>query len=295
MGEAAERRSSPEEYLAWERKQPTKHEYVHRAIVAMAGASIPHNKIVANVLGELRAALRDKPCSALASDMRVRIPASGNYRYPDATVACDPLEYEDDEVDTLLNPTVIVEVLSSSTETEDWGSKFRDYRSIPSLREYLLVDQNEPLVEHYVRQESGLWTLRDVRENERIALTSCGVEIQVSDSTTRSSSNARPPDARRRSRVSLPPAPQIGQAYGPMLINKIDLGKKHEIFAESTPLGLIGLASAARPYADRLRARADARGPEDRGDVLPALRRRLPAPGRPDELRQQEPASAAPC
>lgn len=179
MGEAAERLSSPEEYLAWERKQPTKHEYVHGAIVAMAGASIPHNKIVANVLRALGNALLDKPCSALASDTRVRIPATGNYRYPDASVACDPIEYEDGDVDTLLNPTVLVEVLSASTETEDRGSKFRDYRSIASFREYLLVDQNEPLVEHYVRQESGLWTYRDAGANDRITLASCGVDLAV--------------------------------------------------------------------------------------------------------------------
>jgi Uma2 family endonuclease len=181
MAQAAERILSAEEYLSWERRQPTKHEYVHGAVVAMAGASIDHNKIVANVIGALRDALRDRPCSVLASDTRLYIPASGNYRYADASVACDPIQHDDRELDTLLNPAVIVEVLSESTETADRGSKFRDYRSIPSFRDYLLVDQNEPLVEHYVRQDSGVWTYRDAGPNDRITLVSCAIEIQVSE------------------------------------------------------------------------------------------------------------------
>ncbi len=181
MGEAASRLLSPEEYLAWERTQPTRHELVHGAAVAMAGASLVHNKIVANVLGELREALRARPCDTLASDTRVRIPAGGHYRYPDASVACDPLEHEDDKLDTLLNPTILVEVLSDSTEAADRGEKFRDYRSIPSFREYLLVGQKEVLVEHYLRQENGLWTYRDAGPGERITLVSCGVELRVNE------------------------------------------------------------------------------------------------------------------
>lgn len=181
MGEAASRLLSPDEYLAWERAQPTKHEYAHGVAVAMAGASLAHNKIVANVLRELSEALRAKPCDTFASDMRVHIPAGGHYRYPDASVACEPLEHEDDELDTLLNPTILVEVLSDSTEAADRGEKFRDYRSIKGFREYLLVGQKEPLVEHYLRQENGLWTYRDAGPGDRITLVSCGVEIRVSE------------------------------------------------------------------------------------------------------------------
>lgn len=181
MADAAEHRLSSEEYLAAERASSTRHEYVHGAVVAMAGAKLAHNAIVANVLGELRHALRDKPCSVLASDMRVRIPSTGNYRYPDASVACDPIRHEDDEMDTLLNPSVLVEVLSDSTEAADRGEKFRDYRSIPGFRDYLLVDQKEPLVEHYVRQDNGLWTYRDAGPSDRIILVSCGVEIRVNE------------------------------------------------------------------------------------------------------------------
>jgi Uma2 family endonuclease len=181
MGEAAERLWSPEEYLAWERQQPTKHEYVDGAIVAMAGASIPHNTIVANVLRSLGNALLEKPCRVLASDTRVKIPARSRYRYPDASIACDPLAYEDDEVDTLLNPTVIVEVLSDSTEREDRKDKFRDYRSISSFREYLLVAQDEPRVEHFTRQESGLWSYRDAGAGDVLTIVSCGIELRVDE------------------------------------------------------------------------------------------------------------------
>jgi Uma2 family endonuclease len=181
MAEAAERLWSPEEYLAWERQQPTKHEYIDGVIVAMAGASLEHNTIVANVLGELRSALREKPCRVLASDMRVKIPKARRYRYPDASIACDPIAYEDEAADTLLNPIVIVEVLSDSTEREDRRDKFREYRSIPSFREYLLVAQDEPRVEHYVRQESGLWTYRDTGAGDIVTLASCDVELRVDE------------------------------------------------------------------------------------------------------------------
>lgn len=181
MADAAERLWSPQEYLSWERQQPTKHEYIDGAIVAMAGASIEHNTIVANILGELRSALRNKACRVLASDMRVKIPATHRYRYPDASIACDPIAYEDSAGDTLLNPTVLVEVLSESTELEDRTDKFRDYRSIPSFREYLLVAQDEPRVEHYIRQESALWTYRDAAAGDVLTLASCGVDLRVEE------------------------------------------------------------------------------------------------------------------
>lgn len=181
MGEAVARLLSPDEYLAWERAQATKHEYVDGAVIAMAGASADHNTIVANLLRALGNALGDKACRALASDMRIKIPATGRYRYADASVACDPLKFEDDARDTLLNPVVIVEVLSDSTEREDRGQKFRDYRSIPSLREYVLVAQDMVIVERYVRSESGRWTMQESFAGQTIELSSCGVEIRVED------------------------------------------------------------------------------------------------------------------
>lgn len=181
MGEAAMKLWSPGEYLAWEREQPTKHEYVDGAIVAMAGASFEHNTILANLLRSFGNALVDRPCRVLASDMRVKTPANGRYRYPDGSVACDPIKFEDNELDTLLNPVVLIEVLSDSTEREDRGEKFRDYRSIPSFREYLLVSQAEVLVEHYVRSDSGVWTYRDIGPGGRISLASCEVELRVDE------------------------------------------------------------------------------------------------------------------
>jgi Uma2 family endonuclease len=172
---------SPDEYLAWERRQETKHEYVDGVIVAMSGASLAHNTIVGNVVRVLGNALLDKPCRALPSDMRVRIPATRRYRYPDASVVCGPVEYEDDHLDILLNPGAIVEVLSPSTEITDRRVKLRDYRSIPSLRDYLLIAQDEVWVEHYVRHENGLWALRDAGAGERITLASCGVDLRVDE------------------------------------------------------------------------------------------------------------------
>ncbi|MEZ4297904.1 MAG: Uma2 family endonuclease [Polyangiaceae bacterium] len=181
MADAAERLWSPDEYLAWERAQPTKHDYVDGAPVAMAGASARHNLIAANVVGEVREALRSKSCSPFPSDMRVRIPATGGYRYPDASIACEPIQFEDDAVDTLKNPSVIIKILSPTTEAEDRGRKFREYRTLPSLRDYLLVSQDEIWVEHWFRQDNGVWALRDVRAGERVQLASCGVELRVDE------------------------------------------------------------------------------------------------------------------
>lgn len=181
MGEAAERLLSPDEYLAWERAQPTKHEYVDGVILAMSGASLEHNTIVANIVGALVAALHDKPCRALPSDMRVRIPANRRYRYPDASVVCGEVQFEDDHLDTLLNPSAIVEVLSPSTEAQDRRAKLRDYRSIPGLKDYLLVAQDDVWIEHYTLLDNGLWTLRDAGAGERITLASCGVDLSVDD------------------------------------------------------------------------------------------------------------------
>jgi len=179
MGEAAERLMSPEEYLAWEREQPVKHEFAGGVVVAMVGASLTHGTIVGNVTGELRAALRDKGCRVVPADLRVHIPATGSYRYPDVTVVCHPIHLHDEQNDTLLNPSVIVEVLSESTEGTERGAKFREYRSIPSMREYLLIDQNVALVEHYTRGENERWTFQDAGLDDTIKIVSCGVELQV--------------------------------------------------------------------------------------------------------------------
>jgi len=182
MGDAVSVKGwTPREYLAWEQAQPTRHEYRDGQVVAMAGASSNHNEIVANVLGELRAVLRETACRVFASDMRLAIPAARLYTYPDASVVCDPPEYEDESRVTLLNPTVIVEVLSDSTESYDRGKKFRYYRSIPSFRDYLLVAQDDVWVEHHVRAPDGSWVLHDTLPGGTLTLSSCGVKLRVDE------------------------------------------------------------------------------------------------------------------
>jgi Uma2 family endonuclease len=172
---------TPAEYLAWERRQPTKHGYHRGEIVAMAGASREHNLIVANVLAFLVAALRDRPCEAYPSDMRVWIPTAERYTYPDVTVVCGGPEFQDVTFDTLLNPQIVVEVLSDSTEAEDRGKKLHDYATVPSVREVLLVAQDETLVDHYVKRAEGGWTLRTLSAGGTVELGSLDLRLPVEE------------------------------------------------------------------------------------------------------------------
>ena len=172
---------TPEEYLAWERLQLEKHEFHGGEVFAMAGATFEHNQIVINVGAELRAALRQKPCRVCASDLRVKIPATGLYTYPDVSVVCGRPEFEDDKLDTLLNPLVLVEVLSDSTEDYDRGTKFTNYRTIASLRDYVLISTDKVLVEYSTRKDDGSWVLREFRAGERFTLESVGVELAVDE------------------------------------------------------------------------------------------------------------------
>lgn len=170
------------EYLAMERESAEKHEFLDGNIYVMAGASRRHNLIVLNLGGELRNALRGRPCETYPSDMRVRVSATGLYTYPDVTVVCGEPEFEDDAVDTLLNPTVLVEVLSPSTADYDRGAKFEHYRSLPSVREILLVDQDRVHVMRYQRQDDGNWLLSETREvTDSIELSSLAVELELSE------------------------------------------------------------------------------------------------------------------
>jgi Uma2 family endonuclease len=152
------RHYTAEEYLALERQAPYKSEYVAGQIVAMSGASRAHSLITGNLFRVLSGQLLDRPCEAHASDLRVKVSARGLYTYPDIVVVCGDAQFEDAAVDTLLNPTLIVEVLSPSTEAYDRGAKFGYYRQAPSLREYVLIAQDRMLVEQYVRADAG-WLL----------------------------------------------------------------------------------------------------------------------------------------
>lgn len=153
---------TPEEYLAFERQAEYKNEYIDGEIVAMTGASRRHNIIGVNISGELRQQLKGRPCEAYISEMRVRIPERG-YVYPDVVVVCGEPRLEDDYLDTLLNPTVIIEILSESTERYDRTKKFAFYRTIESLNEYVLVAQDEYRIEQYTKQPDGRWLLSDHR------------------------------------------------------------------------------------------------------------------------------------
>lgn len=153
---------TPEEYLRLERASEEKHEYFRGEIFAMSGASENHNIVVGSTYAALYAQLRKRPCQIYPSDMRVRIPATGLYTYPDISIVCGTPEFEDEVLDTLLNPTVIIEVLSTSTEQYDRGKKFQHYRTIESLQEYILVAQDTFRIEHFGRKGSQ-WVLTDAK------------------------------------------------------------------------------------------------------------------------------------
>jgi Uma2 family endonuclease len=159
---------TPQEYLEIDRKSEFKSEYIDGQIVAMTGASREHNLIVTNIVRELSLQLKGRPCELYPSDMRVRVPATGDYAYPDAVVVCGEPQFEDGNVDILVNPTLIIEVLSDSTESYDRGKKFRNYRSIKSLAEYVLVAQDDYRIEQFVRQTNGQWLLTETRSSEGV-------------------------------------------------------------------------------------------------------------------------------
>jgi Uma2 family endonuclease len=144
-----------EEYLAIERRAESRSEFHGGEMFAMAGASRPHNRVVTNLVIVLGTQLRDSPCSVYSNDMRVRVTNTGLFPYPDVVVTCGEEEFADDEQDTLLNPLVIFEVLSDSTEAYDRGKMFEHYQNIGSLSTYVLVTQDAPRIEQYVRQEDG--------------------------------------------------------------------------------------------------------------------------------------------
>lgn len=174
---AASTRLPPAEYLALERSSEIRHEYADGEIFAMTDGTLEHNLIAANIAGELRAALKDRRCFVCPSDMRVKISASTRYTYPDVSVVFGEPAFEDPRRDTLLNPSVLFEVLSDSSESYDRGEKFAQYRTLPSLTDYVLVDQKQALIEHFSRQADGTWVLRVVGAGQRLELPSIGCEL----------------------------------------------------------------------------------------------------------------------
>lgn len=182
MSTAPVRTYSVEEYLALERQSETKHQYYRGEIFAMTGASLPHNRIVSNLVATIHLSLRGTNCEVLPSDMRLKSPA-GLYTYPDAVIVCGGPRLEDSHRDTLLNPTVIFEVLSPSTEAYDRGKKFGFYQQIESLKEYVIVSQDEILVEQYLREENpDRWSLTSMRSPEdELQLSTGDCRLKLSD------------------------------------------------------------------------------------------------------------------
>lgn len=161
MSSEAKIHYTPEEYLALERQADYKSEYFAGEIFAMTGASRKHNLVAGNVLASLHAQLKGRPCEIYPSDMRVKVSPTGLYTYPDVVIICGDPAFDDDRKDTLLNPTVLVEVLSKSTASYDRGEKFEHYRKLNSLAEYLVIAQDKHHLEHYVRQPDNQWLLSE--------------------------------------------------------------------------------------------------------------------------------------
>jgi len=175
-------RLTPEEYLAIERKAEYKSEYYAGEMYAMSGGSRQHDRITSNIIASLHAQLRNRPCSVYTSNMRVRVNPTGLYTYPDVSVVCGEELFIDEQVDTLLNPTVIIEVLSPSTEAYDRGDKFGHYRKLESLMEYVLIAQDKYHVEHYVRQPDNQWLLSETESvQDTVHLPSVNCDLALAD------------------------------------------------------------------------------------------------------------------
>jgi Uma2 family endonuclease len=168
------------EYLRRERVASEKSEFVNGRIYAMAGASRTHNLIVGNTFAELRAQIRGRGCEAYVNDMRVKVSRTGLYTYPDVAALCGEPKFEDEHIDILLNPSVVIEVLSPSTESYDRGEKFAHYRRLDSLHEYILIAQGTRRVEHY-RREGDHWMLTEISDPDgdlTIASLNCVLKLR---------------------------------------------------------------------------------------------------------------------
>jgi Uma2 family endonuclease len=184
MSSLAKTYYTPEQYLALEREAEYKSEYINGQIYAMSGGSREHSLIIFSLARELGAQLRDRPCEAYVTEMRVKVSPTGMYTYPDVTIVCKEPAFEEGNVGTLLNPTVIIEVLSPTTEAYDRGDKFAHYRKLDSLTDYVLVSQNQVRVEHFVRYSEGSskWVLTEISGlGGVLRLDSIGCEVALMD------------------------------------------------------------------------------------------------------------------
>lgn len=174
------------EYRSFEDANPAKHEYVDGQILAMAGGTPAHARLQGSVLFALERALEGTPCQPFPSDLRVKIRATSMATYPDATVVCGPIETDPDDPHAVVNPTVLVEVLSDRTEAYDRGEKFEHYRQIPSLREFVLVSHRERRIDVWGRDPQGEWHQRQGGRGEVVNLSAIGVDLAVDEIYDRS-------------------------------------------------------------------------------------------------------------
>lgn len=172
---------TPEEYLALEREAEYKSEYINGQIVAMAGASREHSLITGNLFWLLKSQLRGRTCEIHATEMRVSVSAQDMYTYPDIVVVCGESQWEDRHGDTLLNPTVIIEVLSPSTERYDRQTRFSYYDDLVSVQEYLLVAQDRMKIQHFVREDDGWRVTMIIRPDAILELPSINCQVRVAD------------------------------------------------------------------------------------------------------------------
>ena len=173
---------SIEEYLDAEETSLEKHEYYKGEIFAMAGAAIAHNRVVRNTLIEIGNYLYDKSCEIFPSDVRIHIEANSLFTYPDLTIFCEELKLYKNRNDTALNPTIIIEVLSKSTQEYDRGTKFNLYRQISSLKEYIMISSTEFLIEKYTRQSDNMWLFTTYyNADDFFIIESIGLTVKVKD------------------------------------------------------------------------------------------------------------------
>jgi len=175
---------TPQEYLRLEAASEAKHEFHSGEILAMSGGTYRHSRISANLTGEIRSRLKCSPCFVLESNMRVRLKEDDRYVYPDGTIVCGKPQFDplDEKLTTIINPKVVIETLTDSTEAYDRGAKFSSYRGLDSLEEYLLVSQNEPMAETFTRQPDGTWLFSAYRGlGASVKLQSVRIEIPLSE------------------------------------------------------------------------------------------------------------------
>lgn len=182
MSTAPTLKLSAAHYLAMDRASEVRHEYLNGEIFAMGGATFRHNQVVTRLLVALDRRIRGQGCQTTANDLRVQITPTGLYAYPDLVVVCGEPQFADSELDTLLNPRVLVEVLSDSTEAYDRGLKFAHYRTLATLQDYVLVAQDRPSIERYSRIEHHRWEYwASTGVGDNLQLPSLGCEIPLGE------------------------------------------------------------------------------------------------------------------